>query len=197
MIPTVDSSHTAEMLALLTEMFKKQPNIEGLLKSFGFVIQETEDAVWTFINGIILATAVGDVLDKYGSIVGVARDGLTDSDYRVAISVQIRVNKSSGTGEEIVQIASLVLSSFVYEEWYPAAFTIVSYNVTNPAALLRLLGKARSGGVRGVFLYTNWAPGSDLIWDSTTGHLSVAGGFQDLVSSQFKYKLVSSQDFTP
>lgn len=192
MIPVVDNNHVNEALALLTDMFKTKPVIQGFVNALADD-QDLEDAAWGLINGIILATAVGNVLDQYGKILLVNRDGRSDNDYRKALQLEIRVLRSNGLSEDVIQVAALALSSFQYDEWPPAAFTIFSNGVTGATAILDQIGRTRAAATRGVFLFS--LSGTDLIWGSTIGSVPTATGFSDLVSGMFPDNLVSSQDF--
>ncbi len=196
MIPSADSKHTEEALALLTDMFKDKPVIAGIIRSIADEIQRLEDSTWQLINGLMLANAVGDVLDKYGSIVLVPRTGMTDSEYKIAILLKIRVLRSQGLAEDVIQSTSIVLASFVYAEYAPAGWTVTSFDVSHADILLRLLGKAKAAGTRGNFIFTSWAPGNDIIWGSTVGTVTAAKGFGDKISGIQRNMMVSSQEFT-
>ncbi len=195
MIPVQDSTHKAEMLALLTDMFKKQPNIEGILSCLSVEVQTIEDQLYVYLQGIILATGTGDVLDKYGAIVGLPREGQTDTDYLIAILLEIQILRSQGRAEDVIKIVASVLTTFDFEEWQPAGWTVLSYNVANVLPILHTVGRAKAAGTRGVFLYTTWDPSTDIVFDSTTGSVPDARGFMDLVSGLPAYVMISAQDF--
>lgn len=194
MIPTVNENHTQEAMQLLTDMFKNKLVVTGLLKSWIDQLQEIEDETWTYLEGIILANAVGDVLDKYGAILKVKRGGYGDDEYRMALRIKIKVLRSNGLAEDIIQCAALIFASFIYAEWPPAAWTLFTLNVQTPFVVLNLLGKIRMAGTRGVFLFSTWAPGTEIVFGSTIGTVSTARGFKDALSGQFPNSMISSQD---
>jgi len=108
-----------------------------------------------------LEAAAGVQLDGIGSIVGVARDGLEDPAYRVRIGAQVRINLSTGTPEELLQIARALLPGgidFHIDELYPAAFELVVDDVFTgvESELARAICLAKPAGVR-CFVRTNIA----------------------------------------
>ena len=185
MIPAVDNSHVAEAIAFLTDAFKKQANVVGLVTALAD-IQQIEDAAWLFLNSLPLGSASGDLLDKYGSILGVPRAGLSDGEYALALQVQIRILRSQGGAEDIIQIALLILTSPDYEEYPLGSWTLQAFNVAHANIILKQLGRAKAAGTRGAFLFSDDA-NQPMIWNSY--------GFSDLVSGTLRYPLVSSQEF--
>lgn len=182
-IPTPDTKHVEEALKLLTSMFKDRHNIEGFVKSFIQPVQEIEDQTWIYLSGIILATCVGDVLDKYGAIVGVARNGRLDTPYRLAIKIQIALNKSNGLGEDVISILALLLGTdFTYTESPPASFFVETKIVTNndlTRTLLYLVQHARAAAIRAITIYQTAAATKVIFSDGPgTGN----GSFSDAQS---------------
>jgi len=140
-----------------------------------------------------LAAGPWDVLDKLGAIVGVTRNGLSDADYLAVIRIKIRINRSHGWAEDIIQIASLIVSGAIYREEYPASFELDIYGTTTSivTALLTYLGEARSAGTEGFLNYSLTTP--VLILDSSTGHLAVSTALDDSVGHGFPNVLSSLQ----
>lgn len=104
-----NGEHAAEALALLLEQFQGKTNIEGLLKSVVWRVQELEDATWQVLLATDLDLAADAQLDGIGDIVGEARRGRSDVDYRAAIRVRIAINVSDGTAPEILTILEAFL----------------------------------------------------------------------------------------
>lgn len=209
MIPVVDNNHTTEALAYLTDMFKQQPNINGLLAACIGEIQQIEVAAWTYLNGLPLLNAVGSMLDQYGAIVDFPRNGMTDADYLTAILLQIRINNSQGRAEDIIQISALLLPSFTYYE--PPApggfynlnetprgvFAVQSYDQTiSLTVFIQILGRAKPLGIRGLFEFTTWSLATTLIFDDETRSLGVATSFPDHVSGSFPNLFCSGQQLS-
>jgi hypothetical protein len=87
-------------------------NIEKLLAVIISPAQDVEDALQQLRSERFVDTAVGEQLDIIGRIVGQLREGLDDDDYRRYIRARIAVNASSGTIENVLTVAFLV----VYDE---------------------------------------------------------------------------------
>lgn len=194
MFPTLNTEHKAEALAFLTDHYKGKSVVEGLVKTFANRVQDLETAIWDVINGFLLSKPpVGDQLDKIGTIVGAARGALDDTDYLALIKLQIRVNRSAGLAEDVIQVASLALGHKAdqYLDMDPAQFILEVWDLTSAMVLAGVLSHVRSTGTRGVLHYSTWVDGSDFEWtssyvdvgeegwgsvyDVTTGGLMVAG----------------------
>lgn len=196
MIPTRDANHVTEAIALLTDFFRKQPNVKGILTALVTSIQQIEDSIAIYLAGIVFDNAVGDVLDKYGAVLLLPRSGQSDADYKVALRLRLRIILSNGLAEDILAVCSLILASFQYDEWQPASWTILSYEVALPTPMLGLVGKASAAGTRGNFLFTQWPHTQDIVFGSTIGVVADAAGFMDKVSGQFPNLPISSQEFS-
>jgi len=200
MIPTQDLTMAAEAQALLIAQYAPLPNISNLLKVFVGEVQNLETAFWSYLNGMLLtAQPLGggnwDILDKYGALVGLPRNGLTDAQYLPALKIQIRANNSHGFAEDIIQITNLVTTGAVYYEWPPAAWEIyLGFAVSSVySALVAYLHQAKSAGTQGNVRY---APVANIwIWSSSTlGQPVPAGtGLKDSVGGTFPNAPVSLQ----
>jgi hypothetical protein len=200
MIPAYDPNHATEILALLTEVFKNATNLRMFLSQIAIETQALEDALLNPQTGyaflIQLVNAVGDALDKYGDILELPRNGRTDDDYRAALYLQIRVNRSMGLAEDVIQVTALITSGALYMEGYPAGFNVQVSDLTpsQVLALLLYLPQTRSGGTYGTLTYSDWADGNDFEWAdvnnlSTTGQ----GTWGDTVAGVVGGLLLSSQ----
>jgi len=146
----------AEALANLIEQFKDQPNLAAFVSAFLNQLQEVEDASFQLITDRTLETSVGVQLDNLGQIIGEERNGLSDDDYRTRLRVQILVNQSSGTVEELLAIIVLLESSvIVIKQTPPAAQTITIIDLdSDPVLLARIIATARQGGVGTILIFT-------------------------------------------
>jgi hypothetical protein len=114
-----------------------------------------EDAFFDILLMRKIDQAYGPHLDVIGRIVNEPRNELVeDEDYRLVIRAKIRVLLSKGTGDDLLRIALLILgdTAFAYSEHYPAQ---VQFDILEPTErplapnlLLRLLRRAKAGGVR-------------------------------------------------
>lgn len=188
MIPAVDNAHAAEGNALLTSRYQALPNIAGLVQACMVKFQQKENDFWSLINGLQLANhpmAGGpwQILDQLAALVGVpgGRLGRDDADLLQAIKIQIRVNRSNGLANDIIDVAALVVSGAEYFEWPPAAFEVDAIPILPGAAnaLIAYLGEAKSAGTSGTLRYATGS-GPWIRWGSTHGTVPGAAGFASL-----------------
>lgn len=99
----------ARASAALLEQFKRRPKVNALLGNYVAELQALEGAFYDIYASRNVNAAEGDQLDILGTIVGLARNGRTDVEYRVAIKSQVAINISSGTPDEIMDIMRAVL----------------------------------------------------------------------------------------
>jgi len=199
MLPVQDTNVVAEAVALLTSRYASDPVTKGLVTALELRAQEIENVLFDVIFKIQLANqplAGGpwDVLDKIGAIVGIPRNGLDDASYLAAIRIKIRVNRSNGLAEDIIQIAALIVTGAAYREWYPASWEIDAFDVTAAVALalVSYLGEADSAGTEGFVRYSTWSTGI-VVFASNVGTVANAAGFKDSVGGGFPNALVSLQ----
>lgn len=151
--------HREDALALLLTQFQDKPRLAAVLCAFVDPAQETEDAAWQLLTERDLDTAVGAQLDMLGRLVGEAREGRADSEYRPFVRARVLINRSNGLPEEILRIVRVVTGSTVelhLREHFPAAFTVevVGPIPFTPATLLRLLRASKAAGVRVLLEYS-------------------------------------------
>lgn len=82
----------------------------------------------------LLPNASGAQLDMIGRIVGRGRSGLSDADYFIAIRAQIRINRSCGTPEDMIDVTRLTVPAgftFTYDEAYPKGIWITVSGAVN------------------------------------------------------------------
>jgi hypothetical protein len=107
--PTGPLDHVAGALSRLLEQWKGKPNIAALLSSLAGASQPIESALQQLLTQRFVTTAIGAQLDVLGSLVGQPRNGLSDADYARYIQARISTNRSSGTIEDLITVARLVL----------------------------------------------------------------------------------------
>jgi hypothetical protein len=105
------TDHQARALATLLSQWGGAVKIKALLAALIARIQEADDDAWAMIGGRMLATAEGAQLDILGSLVGQARGGLADDDFRRLCVVRIQANLAKGRAEAIIQIAAALVGA--------------------------------------------------------------------------------------
>lgn len=131
-------------------------NMEKLLAVLLSPFQELEVAFQQLLQLRSIYVAVGIYLDAIGKLIGQARDGLADEDYRRFLFARIATNRSDGRRRTIIKIAKLVLNDvtgrIVVRTQGPAAYTVQIENslVTDglAAILLSFLAEATAAGHR-------------------------------------------------
>lgn len=112
---------------------------EGFLYSFVEPAQQLEDIMFDILAAMDLSSAAGVQLDRIGQIVGQPREGLGDVDYLTQIQAQIAENNSDGTGNNILNIASLILGPIAefleLKEMFPAKM-ILDVGISNTTSLV-------------------------------------------------------------
>lgn len=165
---THNTSVQADGLALLTSDNQK-PNIQGLLSAWLAVAQDLEDAIWEVYESRILENATAAQLDLLGAIVGALRNNLSDADYRIAIKIQIRVNRSKGQAQDLVAIGVLAGVNPVYVQTAPAHFQVTVQDGIQ--AVAQAFNSAKALGTSGDMI--SYPVGeAALIWDSVAGDVS-------------------------
>jgi hypothetical protein len=105
------TTHISDALGRLLEQYKYLPNIRSLIEIYAKQIQLIEDAAFELFTERALLNASGAQLDLIGAVVGQAREGATDSEYRVLINVRIGTNISEGEIPRVISVFKLLTGS--------------------------------------------------------------------------------------
>lgn len=144
--------HRNKMQSRTIEFWKTKAVFCALRDIVGDEIQEIENATWDVLASKDIDRAFGASLDLIGRIVGQAREGLTDPQYRVALRARERINRSQGTTNDVLAMLELVDSAgFTITDTPPAAFIVVagaplSGFATN-TEIADLLAECRAAGI--------------------------------------------------
>lgn len=103
---TLIETHVADAQARLLEQYKGRPNLEAFFAVFTQHVQQLENALFGIPEGFQLFgdKAQGAQLDVVGALVGVARNGLNDDQYRALIRGTIAQNNGDATTETLLTI---------------------------------------------------------------------------------------------
>lgn len=159
------TDHDAAAKARLAEQYKAKTKLLGIITALTSQIQTTEDAIWQTYAERLLDVAVGTQLDDLGAVVGQERGGSDDTTYRLQIRARVKLNRSSGTGPEILEMFELLIPATVTMELrdeYPAGFTLRLYGATIisslAAMLVTFLRAATAEGVNGLLEWPEAIP---------------------------------------
>lgn len=116
----------ASLIDRLPAGLYEKPRLRAFLSAIGHGMQLVEDEIADRGLAMALATANGTDLDTLGRIVGEARLGLDDEDYRRFIAARLLARKCLGTPDELVSIAELVAApcTAVHFDMFPAGFRL-------------------------------------------------------------------------
>lgn len=156
--PTLNFEYLQQAYDLITSHWKDgsgnvNTNLKAILDALITQVEALEIAAYDMIYQLTIDTAIGDQLDVIGEWVGESRDGLGDTEYRRYIKARIRINKSNGTPEELIQILSdLTQAEYVqlilmYPASYYVAYALLSGLTATQHARIgsRLLDATASG----------------------------------------------------
>ena len=130
--------------------------IVALLRALVDEYQRLEDELFDHYVSLPITVAEGVVLDRWGAIVGEARYGLPDSDYRRVIEARLIALRAAGRREYIVRMVALLLD----EEFLTYSNYVAAYRVNVDAGVmpitaaferrvLRLVALATTAGING------------------------------------------------
>lgn len=98
------TTHAVDAVARLLSQYRDKPRIAGLVSALAGRGQAVENALWSILAQLALATAADSWLDRLGAIVGEPRDGRVDSVYRASIRARIYANASNGRVEDLIEM---------------------------------------------------------------------------------------------
>lgn len=142
-------------------------NIQKLLDAVLTPMQDVEDALMQCLNDRTIDNATGINLDIIGKLVGEPRGTYADDDeYRIGIRARVQANRSSGTIENHIKVAKLIINDatahFKVENHGRANVIVRVQDVLTSdslaALLIRFLNDTASGGVRVIAQYGNTSP---------------------------------------
>jgi hypothetical protein len=147
--------HQERAVARLTQQFRDGASVPNLVRALTGGLQEIEDAVHAIRASRAIGIATGAQLDLIGRIVGQPREGRGDDVYRIWLRARVRLNRSSGTPEDLLSVfASITQGSttIVLEEQFPAGFVlrVGSTSIIEPAELAALVRLAKGAGVAAI-----------------------------------------------
>lgn len=151
-------THSVDAGRMLLTQFRGRPRIEAVAEAVGERAQGVEDVLWQVLTLRSLDSATGAQLDGIGAVIGEARQGRIDDVYRLYLRARIRLNISSGTGEDLLAILGLVLAGanrVRLVQTPPASlFVELTGALVDPATdVASIVGAAISAGVRVQLIY--------------------------------------------
>lgn len=121
------TTHAADAKKRLLFQYQGKPKFEAMLDAyFGNQVQDIEDATWTLFGRLDIDNSEGVQLDGIGLIIGEARQGKSDANYRIYIKAKIGVNTSEGDIEKLLSVWSIITQDANVQlyELFPAAIVL-------------------------------------------------------------------------
>lgn len=174
--PAQDLTVVADGKNLLTASVKGKAKWNSLLAGFLWSVQDLEDVVYSVIQSRnwLVNPPTNDVLTRLASLVGLQRNGQTDPVLWTQVLVQLRVLRSNGLAEDVLQVANLITPSSYTDGQFGKTFLVESYNIVPTTtfsipAFVNVLGETKDGGSRAVLHYSTWDPALNLTPSSRYG----------------------------
>lgn len=111
----------------MLSQFHGDPVHEAISKVIADEYQLFENVAHDVLTKRDLDSAVGDILDQWGTVAGVDRLGRSDDDYRNIIKVALAANASDGGAEEIIWIATVLVRAEVHYIQEGTAYFTLQY----------------------------------------------------------------------
>lgn len=108
MLITQITDYLAQTKALLMQQYKGSARLNAVIAAIVAQIQELEVQLFAVDAGRTLFGSVGQQLDNLGTLFNVARNGLTDDEYRLFILGAIAEDNSDTTINTIVNVTLLL-----------------------------------------------------------------------------------------
>jgi hypothetical protein len=158
MLATQITNYLSDALSKLLQQYKGRPRLQGLLTAYMNEVQTLENALYPIDRLRQLAYAYGAQLDGLGEIIGIPRNGLSDSTYILFLYGKIAENFSDGTIPAIINVINYVFQAqvVIMQEVYPAGISVqVAGTPLSPslfALAVGLVQAAMGAGIQLVFI---------------------------------------------
>jgi hypothetical protein len=166
------ADHEARALSKMASQFPRDGTVAGLVRVAAGRWQAVEDAFFGLIDAFNLETATGAQLLVLGRLVGQEKGGLDDDTYRLYIKARIAANRSSGTPEELINIARLLSTggAIHYTPYTIASFVLfLEGPVENGVLIAQLILRAEAAGVNGTVEWSEYPPDETFTLDAGPG----------------------------
>lgn len=152
------TDHADRAIARLLRQFQNAPRLTGYVRVLIGELQQVEDQLHKLLEAKVVDTAAGAQLDRLAALVGQARGALDDARLRTWVKARIRLNRSSGTGNDILQVFRLLVGEGVrlrLIEQFPAALVLRIHGTLSidPRDAAAVLQRAKAAGVRALLEY--------------------------------------------
>lgn len=175
-------NHVEVYTDLLIQRFKK-PRRMAVLAAILAEVQLFEDAAYDVLTKVNLDDGEGAQLDLIGKVINVRRNGLSDSEYRLRMRVEILILRSKGRPEDLIKIIDTAYSGSFKITEVDFATTYVELlgttTLTVASSILGFLKRAKATGTRVLVQFTYDSTRTFTFSPDTTEPVDAAHGFGD------------------
>lgn len=107
------SNHVQQALQRFLQQYQGQPRLTGLMTALVNQIQNLENALFVIDaqRQIYNGQAIGEQLDNLGTLIGLKRNGLSDSEYLILLLGTIAEDNSDTTQDTLLNIVQTVFNA--------------------------------------------------------------------------------------
>jgi len=180
----------------LTSILDK-PLLNALVQAMVTPIVDIELRACEMLNERWIDTAIGKQLDGCGYIVGEARQGRADDEYREAIRFRIFINTSNGTPNDLIEALRFITKAtdLQYIEQYPATSMLFTNGVVLPRDIAPVMQGLAPVAIGDLPIFVNYArntpfrfsrenPAAELFIDDDANYLTLDGSDWQLSSDE-------------
>ena len=161
-----------------TNYLRRDEQPVNVFAAMGVMHPEIEALAKYIYDSENIYNATGKELNRFGEYAAVARDGMSDDDYRVAIFNAVLSAAYSGTPPQVMNIAAVSTQSNDVEivEMQCAAFSVHVTGQKVPASIDNLVDNASAAGVRAYVTFDYGMGGFSLAGIDTQNGVALQAG---------------------
>lgn len=174
--PTQNTTRATTAQNRFVDVFREKADLLSFMTALTDETQALENAFFQLFTGFNVNTAVGTQLDAIGAVVGVSRNGATDTVYRIRVRARIMINLSSGTPNQILRMVNLLTpdgTASKFRPFYPASFEVETtgpLSTSDAKEIGSALIEMTPAGVNSGLLYSEVAESDTFVFADSTAH---------------------------
>jgi hypothetical protein len=171
------SDHVRRAILNLQPPLWGKPVVASVLRAICEQFQEIEDMFWDVMTLRTVDVATGAQLKTLGLLVGEPDLGYAEEDYRALIKARIRINRSSGRANDLIEVLGILGTETVeVQDAATPARAQVTLDVGGLGVAIahKMTRETRAAGVA-LDVYTNPMEDAGLRWSSAAGTGGVGG----------------------
>jgi hypothetical protein len=174
------TDHARRAILNLPPPYWGKPVIATFVWALNREVQVLEDAIWSVLEARLVDTATGENLITLGTMIGEPYLGYAEEDYRALVKARIRINRSSGRANDLIEVLQEVGSESVEVSDLPApahAQVVTDIGGLSLPIIRKMASETKAAGVT-LDVYTNPTDDAGLRFADAAG-LGGVGGWGD------------------